>query len=302
MSDSTEVTVPSGSRLTPWLLPATLMVTLVTAGVLATASAWTDLFSRARRDEELSYILLVPFIAGWLVWVRRHRFRPWTFVGQWFGSLCVASGWLLYVTGDQYAIESAWYAGAVLVAVGALASVSGRITFWRFAPAFGVLLFLLPVPGMLRAHVADPLQTVTAALVQRIFEGMGFMVTRSGNLLHVNAEPVAIAEACNGLRMVFALVLVAYTVAFTLPLRSWVRVLLLVCSPILAIGCNVIRLVPTLWAYGALPRGTAESLHDIGGWAMVGVALILLLALLQLMRWLELPIDRNERRSDGLGS
>ena len=48
---------------------------LVALGVLVTFDAWADIIRIALRDEESSHIFLVPIVAGWLVWIRRVRWR-----------------------------------------------------------------------------------------------------------------------------------------------------------------------------------------------------------------------------------
>ena len=272
----------------PWHLYASLA--LVSVAIYATWQAWGDLIYRAWRDEESSQILLVPIVIVLLIWVRRARLLRLHPQGGWVGTLLVGIGWLLYASGDTYLIETFWFAGAILMVLGALLSVLGRQVMTNFLPVLGVLVFLIPIPGTLRPYIAGPLQTATAAVVEWLFVAFGFTVSRSGNLLRVNGEPVAIAEACNGLRMIFALILVSYAFVFTTPFRGYVRVILLVASPIFAIVCNVVRLVPTLWAYGYTSRAVADALHDVGGWAMLGVSLFMLIGLLRLMEWMELPI------------
>ena len=68
------------------------------------------------------------------------------------------------------------------------------------------------------------------------------------------------------------------------------RVLIIVLSPASAVACNVIRLVPTLYIYGHYSAGTAELFHDIAGWVMLVIALLLLMGLVRLLRWLCLPV------------
>ncbi len=69
------------------------------------------------------------------------------------------------------------------------------------------------------------------------------------------------------------------------------RLILLALSPVAAIVCNVIRLVPTSLIYGYGSVGSAEWFHDVTGWLMLPVALVLLLVTLRLFKWLELPVS-----------
>jgi exosortase len=258
-------------------------------GALATLDAWKDIYRIATRDEESSHIFLVPIVMAWLIWIRRRRFRNCRPVGTGIGPILVAAGWFFYSFGDARLIQSFWHGGAVLVVLGCVLTVLGKDLLFQFFPAFAVLVFIIPVPGRVRQQFAIPLGAATAQVTQKLFEVMGVAVERSGNLLSINKVDVTIAEACNGLRMVFALTLVSYAFAFGTPLRSYVRLLVLLACPVSAILCNVIRLVPTLWMYGYF-RPYAESFHDMSGWIMLPVSFLLLMGVIRILRWAVVPI------------
>jgi exosortase len=265
---------------------------MVSLGVAVTFDAWADIYHIASIDEEYSHIFLVPIVALYLVWVRRVRFRFCTPTGTLVGPVVALLGWATSAFGFYHNIQSLWHAGAVLTVVGCLLSVVGKNVLFRFFPAFAVLIFLIPVPGTLRQQIALPLQSWTAQIGQSILEILGIETVRSGNQLSVNGIPVAIAEACNGLRMVFALILVSYAFSFGLPLRNSVRFFVLILSPLAAIGCNVIRIVPTVWLYGYHSKQFADQFHDYSGWIMLPIAFAILYALLQLLKWAMIPVTK----------
>ena len=98
-----------------------------------------------------------------------------------------------------------------------------------------------------------------------------------------------LAEICVR-RPVFALTLVCYAFAFGNPLRTYARFLVLAASPVAAILCNVMRLIPTVYIYGNSPLSFADNFHSISGWIMLFVAFLLLLGLLRLLRWSLIPV------------
>ena len=259
-------------------------------GVVVTFPAWADIYQIARNDEESSHVFLVPLVAAWLVWVRRGRFRHCLPRGTAIGPVLVALGWMISTIGYRNAIQSFWHGGAVLVVVGCVLSVLGWDVLMRFLPAFVLLGFLVPIPGMIRQQIAIPLQTATAQVTQVLFELAGLPVERSGNMLSINGVDVEIAEACNGLRMVFALVLVSYGFAFGEPLRNYARVTIIAASPLSAILCNVIRMLPTLWLYGYGSRTVADGFHNVSGWIMLAVAFMILMGIIRLLRWAYIPV------------
>ena len=266
------------------------LVLLTALGFWAAFDAWRDIFYIAKRDEESSHAFLVPIVIGWLFWVRRGRVRHCRPVGLWIGPALCLLGWFMYSVGDTHLMQSIWHLGAILLVVGCMLSFLGTQVLRAFLPVFLALVFLIPVPGRIRQRVAIPLQRTTAAVTEAAFRLADEPVTRSGNLLSINGVDVAVAEACNGMRMLFALGMVSYAFAFGTPLRGYARVLVLIATPVSAVLCNVIRLLPTVWVYGNYSEEFARGFHDISGWVMLMVAFGLLMAVLQLLRWAMVPV------------
>ena len=270
---------------------AILAALLVTAAVAASWNAWSDLLFIARKDEEASHVFVVPLAFLWIILVRRSSFRDCRPTGQWIGPVFIALGWLLWSGGYRHDIQAFWHGGAVLMAVGAALTAFGTDVLRKFWPAFLVLLFLVPVPGVLRQAMARPMQTITAQATQSVAELIGMRgVECWGNTLSLNGTQIAVAEACNGMRMIFTLFLVSFTFAFVTPLRGYVRFLIIAGSPLTAIFCNVLRLVPTLWVYGKFSHSTAEMFHAVSGWIMLGVGFLMLFGIVELLRWLMIPV------------
>lgn len=308
---------------------ALLALLMVGLGVVATFGAWADIFHIAWVDQEASHVMLVLPVSAWLVWVRRARFRQCRVRPTYIGPVLVLVGWVASSWGYRNSTQFLWHMGAVVVVVGCLLSVLGRELLFRFLPAFVVLGFLVPVPGMVRQRISVPLMTATAKVTAGVSEILGVPVERSGNQLSINGQKVGIAEACNGLRMVFALVLVSYAFAFGEPLRHYVRLIILAASPLSAIVCNVIRLVPTLWLYGygeelvtnlnvvdwlakmfevvpkadeelakAVGQYLAHGFHNAAGWVMLVVAFLLLMSIIRVLRWALIPVTHYTLASE----
>lgn len=249
----------------------------------------------AMKDEESSHIFLVVPIAIWLVWIRRVRLRRCPPYTSWAGPFLIIVGYVLANVSYLNAFQAGWHGGAVLMLIGAIVSVVGLQFIANFLPAIVILMMLIPIPGNIRLSIAGPLQNATARVTTTLLETLGFFVERSGNLVTINDMPVAVAEACNGMRMVFALILVSYAFAFSVPLRNSVRLMVLLLSPVAAIICNVLRLAPTVLLYGyddPLNPKYANSFHDIAGWLMLPVAFMMLMGITRALRWALIPTYR----------
>lgn len=286
------------NKSAPMLL---ITAALVTGAVVAALPAWSDIAFQAIKSEEQSHIWLALPVAVWLGWMRRRRLRRASRDLAWMGPigalLCVVFARLGFARG----LDLFWHAGAIGLAVAAVLSVWGWNVIWRLAPAFLALGFLLPVPGRLRFLIAEPLQRISAAQTQSLLELLGFACERSGNVLILNGESIAVAEACNGMRMVSALLLVSFAFVFSSPMRWSGRLLIMAISPAIALIINTGRLAVTAVLYGYADRDAASSLHDLSGWLSLPVAMGMFWFVFALLRWLELPLAEAPIWDDRIG-
>jgi exosortase len=266
------------------------LAALLLAGFFATRGAWDDIAHIASRDEEASHIWAVPFLAIWLAWIRRDVLFTALPRSDWLGPCLVAVGWAMSHWGFYGAKQSPWHLGALLVVLGCALSAAGSGVLLAIWPAVVVLLFIIPVPGMVRQQLSIPLERTTAAITSGALHLLGVPIERSGNVIIVNRIPVTVAEACNGLRMIFPLFLIVYVFCFMLPLQAWVRWVLLLTSPLSAVLCNVLRLLPTVLLYGYGSKHNADQFHNYSGWPMVVIAFFALMGLIKIIEWLGIPL------------
>jgi exosortase len=280
------------SRTNRWKpVDVAFLLGLPLLAIAATWTVWFEIFSIAAHSAEDSQIFLAIPIAGWLVWLRRGRLRAcgpsWNFVGPGL----IIFGAVMERAGAATATDIAEHMGVILVVLGAVLTIVGVRTMTAFLPAVLALGFLMPVPGRIRQPIALYLQEASAHLSQAALELVGIVIERSGNVLIVNGVDVAVAEACNGMRMVSALALISFAFVFSVPMRHPVRLFLLLMSPAVALLVNILRLIPTVLLYGYTNEGTADLFHEISGWAVLGLAVGILWGILSILRWLEIPID-----------
>ena len=278
-------------RIERWTMTHAIAATVMGfLAVLATFEAWKDIYYFASHETEYSHIFLVPLVALWMVFARRLRIRHCKPIGTPLGVLIAGFGWAVHMYGYYNGYQTLWHAGAVIVMLGCVLAVLGKHALFRFFPAIAVLVFLIPVPPHYRLAIAQPLQSWTAEVSHTILELLGAAVTREGDKLEVNGNDVMIVEACNGMRMVFSLFLVSYAFSFGLPLRNSVRFIVLLASPVTAIICNVIRVVPNAYAYGYVSKNVGDMLHNYLGWFMLPISFLILLGVIKLLRWAMVPV------------
>jgi len=277
--DVTHHKTRSSQRLTRWHLFSCAAVAGI--GCVAVADALRDIWERSLRDEGLATLLLIPLVALWLVWVRRRRLRRFTATGLWAGPALLIAGWVLYVAGHRASWLSAWHLGAILVVAGCAVCVLGREALMGLLPAFAAMLFVIPLPERLEQLLTMPLESSTQAILN---------VVGSDTYRSLAAEDRA--RDSEGVRMTAAIVLVAYAFVFGAPFRPYVRTLVLLSSPMVAVVCNVVLWLIVSQADAPTSEYTAGELFRATDWAMLPLSLLLLLGLTYLLRMTSLPLRR----------
>lgn len=273
-----------------------IFAAIAAVGVAVSWAAWSDLVLTAINHHDSDASILAPPIALWLLWQRRAALSAAP-RGRWFAvpfaALATFLAWYGAET-DRHAIS---HLGALLTLAVAFTACFGGNVLLRTLPAWGALLFSIPMPGAVRRLIAQPLQGYGAHLAQDTLNVLGFSVERLGASLVIDGVPVAVSEACDGMRMVSALVLVIWAVAFGRESRPVLRAVLLLSAPVMALACNAIRLIPTVIGFAILDQKDAEFAHDVLGW----LTLPLCLGLMELLRFtLERVFPAREAESTAI--
>ncbi len=267
-----------------------LLVSMLAAVVWWGWSALEDIAMFAVGQEDNGYIILAPLVAAYLTWLRRSRLQFIRYRPNLVGPAIVAVGLFASNWGDANGIQLFWHAGVLVAMFGCVYSMTGWEILRQFGPAVIATMLVIPVPGRVRESLAGPAQEFSVVTAHAVLQLLGFETTRAGSVITIAGEPVAVGEACNGMRMVFALGLVVFAFVFSVPFSTSTRLVLIAMAPIVALLCNIVRLVPTSIAYGWLDPVVAEQVHDVGGWLMLPLALLMLIGIVRLMKWLDLPV------------
>ncbi len=268
------------------------------AGVLAACFLWSywnptivSLWGLWMRSDEFSSGLLVPFLAVYVLWTWRHmldgvEIKPVILWGlaafaaaqtvRFFGL------WLMYGSAENLSLVMTIWALVLLL--------FGWKVIWRVWPVLAFLLLMLPFPHRVQAWITVPLQRWATSSAVFGLEMLGFEVTRMGNIIELNGASVAVAEACNGLRMLTAFVVIAALVALVVERRPWEKAIVITSSVPIAFMCNTLRLVITAIAFTQLNTELwEERFHDFGGLAMMPLALGMVLGELWLLKRIVVP-------------
>jgi exosortase len=130
-----------------------------------------------------------------------------------------------------------------------------------------------------------------------LLEAFGARVSQQGNIVTLNQNiPMAVAEACSGLRMLIAFIIVTAFIAYMVKRSRWQKAVLLLSSVPVAVMCNILRICITALLFLLVSTEVAEKFfHDFAGLAMMPAAVILIFSELWIMDKLILPESDNQQ-------
>ena len=241
-----------------------------------------------------SHIVLIPFIAAYLVWAERSRI----FVSR---TYCLGGGIALGVLGVIAGVSARLLAAppasafftvlsALLLLVAGFLALFGLEALRHSLFPMLLLVMVLPVPSVVVAKVIFLLQSGSARLSEAIFSLLGVPVLRNGFLLSLPGVTIEVAEECSGINSSIALFILTLLLAHE-TLKSNVRRALFVLLILpLSILKNAIRIVTlTLLATKIDPDFLTGRLHHQGGFVFFLITLAIAYPIWKLLRAGEQP-------------
>ncbi len=192
-----------------------------------------------------SYGMLVPPVALWVAWLRRHEIASQPAVWDARGLWLAASGCALLLTGE---LSAEFFLKRISFVV-VLASIAwifwGKARLRRLGFVFVLLATMVPLPTIVYNALAAPLQLLASDVATRAAQALGVSVFRDGNIIHLANASLGVEEACSGLRSLSAMVVASLLLGFVEQMSRLGQILLCLASVPLAVGMNVLRVAAT---------------------------------------------------------
>jgi exosortase A len=247
-------------------------------------------------NENYSHGYLIPPLAAYLIWERRHRLAASPPSGSALGLVIVAGSTVLYLIGLLGA-------ELFLSRVALLGTLVGGVLFvlgWRhlkmLAFPLGVLLLMIPIPSILFNQIVFPLQLVASRAGEASIAAFGIPVLREGNIIILANTTLEVAEACSGIRSLVSLLTLAVVFGYFTDPRAGVRTAIALSAIPVAIIANALRVAGTGIAAHYYGSAAAQGFfHSFSGWIVFIAAFAMLFGVIRVLRWLmPEPITRPD--------
>jgi exosortase B len=251
-----------------------------------------DLLHGVWRTPEEGHGPFILLIGAWLIWRRRadilappFRNAPIT------GWICLLLSLFIYVLGRSQDILTLEVGALPCLLLAVLLLLRGPAAVKPVGFALVFLLFMVPLPGAFVDAVTQPMARVVSDATEQLLLFLGYPIARSGVVLQLGPYQLLVAEACAGLRSLFALEAMGLLYLNLMHHRSLIRnlTLALLIAPI-AIAANVVRVVSlALITYYLGDAAGQGFLHEFSGLVLYCTALALIIGADSLFLFLDRP-------------
>ena len=272
-----------------WRIWASVCFAIALLG--AFAQPLLALINYAASSDLYSYILLIPFVSGYLLYLRRDQLAKDYVVDGQLGIALLAAGFGLlaftywsYFVGqrptrvDSLALETLSF--LCCLAAGGFFFLGRN---WMRAAAFPLayLIFMVPMPDAMANALETASKYASAEVANALFHLSGTPFLREGLVFQLPNITIEVAQECSGIRSSWVLLMTSILAANLFLKTPWRRLALVAFVIPLAILRNGFRiLVIGLLCVNVGPQMIHSLIHRRGGPLFFALSLVPLLLLL----------------------
>lgn len=247
------------------------------------------------KHEDYNYCYLIPVVVLYLLWEKRDALVHIESNPSWFGYGPLIIGLMLFWIGELGGEYYTMYLSSWFVLFGLCWMHLGwrKLNIILFPIAF--ILTMFPPPSFIYYNLSLKLKLISSKLGVWALQGLGKTAYREGNVIDLGFTQLQIVDACNGLRYLFPLIVLALLVAYFSKSALWKRVLIVLSAVPISIFVNGLRIALVGSLYPIWGPQVAEGFfHDFSGWAIFIISLGVLLAEI----WILNRLFREKKEGD----
>ena len=197
--------------------------------------------------EQYQFVLVIPLVCGFLWWFLSPSWEGVTPGNSWIAGLGLALAGLLVF--DAFLAHSLTnWSLALSLAVGAIIYAWGGWVLMRQVWPVWVATWLMIRPPLgLDQQLITRLQLWVSSIASLVLDTVGVIHVQEGNIIHLQKQPLFVAEACSGVNSLFV-TFSALVIGLMLFRRSWPHTIgLFVLGFMAVMWVNAFRVVCLTW-------------------------------------------------------
>lgn len=228
-----------------------------------------QLMVRWWQREDYNYCYLIPFVVLYLLWEKREALRRTPSEPSWMGFLPLVFGLLLFWLGELGGEYYTMYLSSWFVLLGLCWMHLGWQKLKVIIFPIGFILTMFPPPNFIYFNLSLQLKLISSKLGVWTLQALGKSAYREGNVIDLGFTQLQVVDACNGLRYLFPLIVLAILVAYFYKSAWWKKTMVVLSAIPISIFVNGLRIASVGLLYPIWGPQMAEGFfHDFSGWAI----------------------------------
>lgn len=258
------------------------------------------LVDKWENQPEFSHGYLIPAISIYLVWRRRDEIARAPRKPSAWGLWIAGASLTVLLVANLGAIKTVACYSLITLLMGVVLAIWGAAVLRLVLFPIVFLVFAVPVFTFVMTPVTFAMKLIAAKLSVGAISAAGIPVYRDGAILILPNGALEVADACSGIRSLFALLALGAVYAYLFVGPAWARVSIFLVGIPIAIVANFVRVTfltivaykfgidasapgPSLIVNGRPHWGTV--IHDASGFAVFLIAFSLLLSIGRFLHW-----------------
>ncbi|MGC8782989.1 MAG: exosortase/archaeosortase family protein [Armatimonadota bacterium] len=233
-----------------------------------------------------SHGVLVPFLAAYMVWMRREELRRESPAPSVHGFWLIVPALLLRILGHIAPSTTLSSFSFLMLLYGMTAALLG----WNYVRILWFpllfLLFMMPLPGVLFDEISQPAQAWSTSVANAILKTIGYETRRVGNFIYIpGGFDLDVGVPCSGFKMLISMATFAAFFAYYIGTSIWRQVVLVITALPLAIFINGLRIALIGIVGTKFGEEAGYNFHDWSGYLVLVVAFATLFQVGRLLGW-----------------
>lgn len=243
----------------------------VAVGLSQTTISLTEIW----QDDGYRHCFLVPLISIYLMWDSREELAACEFSSSYLGGMVLTGLVLVWFVAEYALVQVVEHFAAVAILIATVWTVLGTNLLRAAAFPLGFLFFAVPFGEELIPWLMD----VTATWSTSLLTNMGYTLFREGYYIYLPNGVFEVAEACAGLKYLYAGVMISTVLAYISFPSNVARISFVIASSAFYIFLNVVRATVVIMVASASDMSLfVGDDHLWFGWFLFGGALVLQIA------------------------
>lgn len=242
-------------------------------------------------DSYYSHGFLIPFITGFLIWMKRDKLKEVNVEFSMWGFFIIILAAATHLLGIILYVFFISGFSIFLLIIGVSIFLWGKEINKIISFPLVFLLFMLPLPLALITAISFPMKMLVAKTGVDFVSILGIPVYREGFYIFIPAGKLLVGNPCSGLRSLIAFLSLGAVMAHSSDLSIHRKWLLFLSAIPIAIISNVVRvfmliLISHFWGLDAAAPETIW--HDATGIFVFVIGLLLLISFGRIFKWVNI--------------